>query len=163
MPRQMMDDTTMPQHHHEQHGTFHLTFVSRSRIPWCTEPGVPELLIDNLRMTRSLQQAELFGFCILKDHMHVLCRPGSNGLSAFAHSFKRNSARDYNALLERRGPCWQKGFHDERIRDADQREQALSYIQWNAVHHGFVRTAEEWPWTSLHFPHLLDQWEYWYE
>ncbi|MFA7682017.1 MAG: transposase [Candidatus Peribacteraceae bacterium] len=84
-----------------QQGTFHVTTNTKNKLPWCTWPGVPEILIDNLVMTRNLQKAELFAFCILPDHMHLVLRPGPDGLSAFMHSFKRNSSKDIRCFLDR--------------------------------------------------------------
>jgi REP element-mobilizing transposase RayT len=143
----------MSQIHTEQQGTFHVTTNAKERVPWCTHKDIPNILIDNLCMTRSLQKAELFAFCILPNHMHIIVRPGEKGLSAFMHSFKRNAMRDIRSSLPRSGrsrssatetdafvdcPHWQKGFHDERIRDDAQRSDALSYVTCNAFKHGLV-------------------------
>jgi hypothetical protein len=56
---------------------------------------------------------------------------------------------------------WQKGYHDERIRDSRQRSTVFHYIQGNAMKHEFVNDMLDWPWTSLHFSHLLDPMEIW--
>jgi REP element-mobilizing transposase RayT len=104
-------------------GTFHVTTNAKQKVPWCTEKGVPEIIIDNLVMTKNLHKAEIFAFCILPDHMHLLLRPGSNGLSAFMHSFKRNSTWQINQMYKPiavagvheprlRHVNWQNGFHD---------------------------------------------------
>ncbi|MBM3227272.1 hypothetical protein FJZ27_00185 [Candidatus Peribacteria bacterium] len=82
----------MTQQHSEQHGTFHITTNAYGKIPWLTRPGIPEVVIDHLRMTRNVQQAKVYAFCILPDHMHIIVRPGVKGLSAFMQSFKRNSS-----------------------------------------------------------------------
>ena len=75
------------------------------------------------------------------------------------HSFKKNSARDINNMLGVESERWQKGYHDEWIRDAAQAQRALIYIQENAIKHALVEDIADWPWTSLHFPELLDDWE----
>lgn len=56
---------------------------------------------------------------------------------------------------------WQKSFHDERIRNAQQRSSALAYVQGNAMKHGLVTNITDWPWASLHFPELLDPMDVW--
>jgi REP element-mobilizing transposase RayT len=194
----------MSQKHYSQNGVFHVTTNTKNKVPWLTENDIPQMLIDNLVMTRNQHQAKVFAFCILPDHMHILLEPGEKGLSAFMHSFKRNSAINANILCSAgshsraykgshsrsyRRPCsctshacndagvceprlrehvienvyWQPGYHDERIRDSRQRKNAIGYIQYNATRHGLVKNIDDWPWTSLHFSHLLDPMEVWLE
>ncbi len=57
--------------------------------------------------------------------------------------------------------AWQKGFHDERIRDQKQYSTALNYVQGNAMKHGLVSDIIDWPWTSIHFAHAIDPPELW--
>jgi len=188
----------MSQKHYSQQGTFHITTNAKNKIPWLTYDRVPEILIDNLIMTRNVYEAKVYAFCILPDHMHILMSPGERGLSDFMQSLKRNSACDINTLLRRAGMndnlrsagsitrashpglgagvcepqlrekmivkndmCfhWQNGFHDELIRDSIQRSSATEYIQWNAVRHELVASIDDWPWSSVHFTHLLDPME----
>jgi len=46
-----------------------------------------------------MQSAQLHAFCILPDHVHIIMSPGMKGLSAFVHSWKRNTMRDVRRLL----------------------------------------------------------------
>ncbi|NOS67857.1 MAG: hypothetical protein HOO67_05860 [Candidatus Peribacteraceae bacterium] len=171
----------MPQWHLHQHGTFHVTTNTKDKEPWCIVPGIPQIIIGNLLLTRHLQQAKVHAFCILPDHMHIIFEPGKRGLSAFVKSFKENSSRqirryrngDLNASLVSADAVvcadmsglptpastfhgWQHGFHAQRIVQPGHYEQTIQYVERNASHHGLVRTAKEWPWTSLHFGHLMD-------
>lgn len=84
----------MSQPHGEQHGLFHITTNTYRRIPWCTESGVPQLIIDNLFMTRNVHQARVFAFCILPDHVHSIVSPGERGISQFMQSWKSHTSRD---------------------------------------------------------------------
>ncbi|MDO8468667.1 MAG: transposase [Candidatus Peribacter sp.] len=172
----------MPPQHSRQYGTFHITTNTREKVAWCTLRGIPELLIDNLLMTRNIQNARVHAFCILPDHMHIIMSPGKQGLSAFMHSFKRNSSwhirqcfslaagvheprlpdETKTILTLKTGDIhWQNGFHDERIRDAVQRSNALTYVQYNAWRHGLTADPEGWLWSSLRFPDLIDLTEVW--
>lgn len=178
----------MAQKHLEQWGTFHITSNAKNGVPWCLWPGVPGLLIDNLVMTRNLYGADLYAFCILPDHMHIILNPGPKGLSRFMHSFKRNSSKDICNILERSGsrtrasvnttitrsrgsvtPAasegffsgWQNGFYDERILDDLQRSNALAYVQHNAYRHGLTDDPYGWLWSSVMFQDVLDPLEVW--
>ncbi len=159
----------MSQKHIEQFGTFHITTCARGRVPWCTMEGVPEILMENMKMSAHLYETEIVAWCILPNHMHMIVRPGRKGLSAFMHSFKRNSMwQIHNMYPNRPFPgaevhepplrgtgagfaiFWQHGFHDERIRDDDQLDNAIGYVESNACHHELVIDPLHWPWTSLH-------------
>jgi REP element-mobilizing transposase RayT len=164
----------MTQRHFEQNGIFHVTSNTHEKCPWLTEPGIPQMIIDNLFMTKNLQRAEVYAFCILPDHMHILVRPGQKGLSRFIQSFKSQSIRDLRLIKPRSGesrlsatgdmnelPKWQKGFHDEKIESAEQMEHVLCYIRCNAWRHSIVASPEDWPRTSLHFASIVDPVEIW--
>lgn len=179
----MIQYVLMSQFHGIQNGTFHVTTNTRGKVPWCTHGNIPQILIDNLVMTRNVLKAELYAFCILPDHVHILLNPGKKGLSAFMHSFKRNSAININQLFRsagsytrapkpgheagvyeprlRDGYYWQHGFFDERIRDSVQRSTVLHYIQNNPIKHALVTDIADWKWSSVHYSHLLDPMEVW--
>ena len=138
----------MPQKRMGQHGTFHITTNTQNKSPWCTLPGVPEILIDNLRTTRNLHDAEIIAFCILPEHMHIVLLVGAKGLTAFMHSFKRSSSKDVRFFLEPTNEIasftgWQRSFHDERVRNEQQLQAAMHYVLNNAMNHGLANTAEE--------------------
>ena len=95
----------MTQRHVAQRGLFHVTTNAKGRIPWCTFSGIPEILIENLFMTRNLHRARVFAFCILPDHQHLIVSPGEAGLSAFMHSFIRNAMRDIRSLFGHSDPA----------------------------------------------------------
>ena len=162
----------MSQRHPLQTGPFLVTTNAQDRIPWLIEPGVREVLIDNLCMTRNLYQAHVYGFCILPDHMHIVLNPGEKGISKFMHSFKRQSIADLHVIFpqpysggartsavggnETRMMKWQKGFDARILNTAHYLSDALTYVAHNGVHHGFVEHAEDWPGTSLQYSDLLD-------
>lgn len=158
----------MTQRHFEQQGIFHVTTNARGKIPWLTWQGVPEILMDNLWMTRNIHGAEVYAFCVLPDHMHVVMKPGERGLSRFMHSFKRNAMRDLRSFRSGRSLssametiAWQKSFHDEKIETDSQRENVLAYVRCNAWKHGFVQDPNDWRWSSLKYPHLINAVQIW--
>jgi len=152
-------DLNMPQKHPVQEGIFNITTNAYQHSPWFTLDGIPKILIDNLCMTRNVHGGQLIDFNILPDHIHFILEAGQRGLSAFVQSFKRNASKDVKIFLGKSPNLaftgWQEGFHDERIWDEDQLRAAQRYVQENAMRHHLVEEPEDWPWTSLHFEHLL--------
>lgn len=175
-------DTRVMSQRHSQHGTFHVTTNAHDKIPWCTLGSIPGIIIDNFVATRNIHDARLHAFCILPNHMHMIVSPGEKGLSKFMQSLKSNITKDvHHYLLQypeiprnlgRGVPAtgntlcvlrWQNDFFDKRIRDARQLSATFGYVLGNAMHHGLVATQEKWPWSSMHFPHLIDSIEVWLE
>lgn len=153
----------MPQIHREQFGVFHVTTNTANSVAWCTWNGIPECLIDHLCKARDLYKAELYAFCILPNHLHIIVAPSSKGISKFMQAFKTNSAKylKKHYPLKAKQIGWQENFYDERIRDGAQRSTALAYVQGNGMKHGLVQNILDWPWTSLHFPSVLDPMDIW--
>jgi len=50
----------------------------------------------------------------------------------------------------REGNIWQRRFWEHLIRDEQDLRMYLDYLHFNPVKHGYVATAGEWPWSSLH-------------
>ncbi len=153
----------MSQIHREQFGIFHITTNTVISNSWCTWNGVPQCLIDHLCRARDLYHAELYAFCILPNHVHIILSPGPKGLSRFMQAFKSNSVKYLRKqhVAQAKEIGWQENFYDERIRDEQQRSNALAYVQGNAMKHGLVQEILDWPWTSLHFPSKLDLLDIW--
>lgn len=83
----------MTQKHEFQDGLFLVTTNAKGRVPWLMLPGVPEILIQDLLLTRNIYGARVYAFCVLSNHMHVVVNPGERGLSRFIQSFKTNAVR----------------------------------------------------------------------
>ena len=163
----------MPQIHYSQLGTFHVITNTKNGVPWCIYDGIPDILIDNLIMTRNIQKTRLFKFCILPDHMHILLCPGELGLSNFMQSFKCQSTRNINIFVNDRSrdprvPAagvnnyyWQARFYDEHIKSSTQRARTTRFIQNNPVNHKLVDDVSKWPWSSLHYQKQMDEMDIW--
>ncbi|MSR86801.1 hypothetical protein EXS70_01355 [Candidatus Peribacteria bacterium] len=52
---------------------------------------------------------------------------------------------------------WQHGFDSSYIKKDEPMPRLLRYVHHNAARHRLVRSADDWPWTSLHFRRLLDE------
>ncbi len=168
-PSNGMQDGAMAQQHTMQEGLFLVTTNAKRRVPWLTMPGVPEVLIWNLAFERDLFGARLYAFNILPNHMHIILNPGERGISKFMQSFKTNSMKkiryflssDEHVLVAKEIITidhirWQHSFHLRALTGDRAITAALAYVQHNAVHHHLVDDTTNWPWSSVHYPHLVD-------
>lgn len=73
------------------------------------------------------------------DHLHLLSSfPKDQSMTSVVGNWKRYLSREC-------GMRWQRDFFDHRLRDSDNAEEKLHYIQMNPVRSGLVTSPEDWP------------------
>lgn len=105
------------------------------------------------RMLTCLHQihAEISGWVILPNHYHFLVGVESfEDISSACKQIHGATSRDWNQADQLTGKrqVWYK-FSDRKIRNEGHFYQALNYIHFNPVKHGYVSDPYEWLWTSL--------------
>ena len=125
-------------------------FVTTSTIEWkCyfDSANVRRRVRDILYYSVQCHKAKLFGYVIMKNHIHLLIRLPNGGphLSAFMRDFKMSVSRK---LFKSRGKIWNAGFHDVAIVTQEVFNTKLAYIHENPVRAGYVRNAVDWEFSS---------------
>ncbi len=99
---------------------------------------------------------DLFCFCIMSNHVHVVFRLLDNFevktpkyLNEVMHSIKRFSAKKCNEVLGKTGQFWQHESYDRLIRNDDEKFRIIQYVVNNPVKAGLVQKPFEWKWTYL--------------
>ena len=64
------------------------------------------------------------------------------------HSVNLFTSTACNRLLNRRGRFWQAESYDHWIRDPDELDRVISYIELNPVKAGLADSPEAWPFSS---------------
>lgn len=112
---------------------------------------------------------ETYCYCLLPNHYHVLARvrpeevlvkkwqsrldKGKTLAELLAHqvgNFQNSYAKSFNKQQNRRGSLFCQSFGRKPVDDASYFSRVVHYIHANAVHHGFVRSLEDWPYSSFH-------------
>jgi putative transposase len=100
-----------------------------------------KLLIDTLYHYRGSAYL-LHEFVIMPDHMHVLITPTTSlekAVRFIKGGFSYRAKRELGSNME----VWQKGFQDQRIRDAADYESHVNYIRQNPVRKRLCEKAEK--------------------
>lgn len=100
---------------------------------------------------------DLKAFCILPNHFHFLLidedpasglDTPSGKLSKFLSDLQNSYAKYFNQKYKNKGPVFDGRFSAKVVGDEAYLEKLFTYIEWNAVKHGIVEKAEDWPYSS---------------
>lgn len=106
--------------------------------------------LDNLNNIMSNSDCRLLGYCLMKNHVHLLVDTGMNpsGISEIMQRLGTSYAQWYNRKYERCGHVFQNRFRNETIENEQYLLTVIRYIQLNPVKAGIVKKAEVYPWSS---------------
>ena len=79
---------------------YFITSSTFNRHPYFKHPLLCDLFIKELKLCKQLKKFELYVFCILPNHIHLLINPNDKfDISKIMKSLKENFSRDVNKLL----------------------------------------------------------------
>lgn len=118
----------------------------------------------------------LLAYCVMPNHVHLLMVPFGTAqqttvpeefeigetadklgpLSSVMHSLKSFTAHEANKILQRSGSFWQHESYDHWVRDEEELERVVEYINGNPVKAGLASKPHEYFWCSAHDRYLRD-------
>ncbi len=116
---------------------------------WLLDPRIAALMANAIDQgANDYQLYELFAWVIMPNHVHAVIKPVRQ-LPVVMRWLKGSTARSANMLLGRTGkPFWQYETYDHRIRDTDELNRTVRYVERNPVRTGLALTIADWPWSS---------------
>ncbi|MCG3155989.1 MAG: hypothetical protein DKINENOH_02597 [bacterium] len=108
------------------------------------------MVIDTLRETRESYGCNVFVYCLMPDHLHLLTSPREPGASVltFTERFKGKTTNQ-SWPLGWKGTLWQPGSYDHGLRKEDDFREIAEYTLENPVRKHLCDTPEEWPWSGM--------------
>ena len=102
---------------------------------WLIEPAISNLVWDELQSLEG-KWCALEAFCIMPNHVHLVCMPCSNEggqvpLSKILHTLKGKTALQANRVLGRQGAFWQHESYDHVVRDEAELNRIVNYVLEN--------------------------------
>lgn len=97
------------------------------------------------------ERYELLAWVVMPNHVHVLFETGKTPMAEFLESWKKYTAIKANKFLGRRGVFWQADYWDTFMRDAEQKQKTVCYIENNPAKAKLVLDSKEWLWSSARF------------
>ncbi|MDX6521752.1 MAG: REP-associated tyrosine transposase [Gaiellales bacterium] len=91
---------------------------------------------------------ELFAYCLMSTHVHILIRDPQASLPHAMRDLTGRYARWFNKRQRRRGPLFEGRYHRTPVDDNGHFLAAVRYIVLNPVEAGLCRSAADWRWSS---------------
>lgn len=127
----------------------HLTICADQGEPF-SDSVVAQMVCDSVVKSSALLRYQLFGFCLMPDHLHVLISPADSGIpvSHWLNSFKSFTTHEFRRL-DGSWTLWQPSAHDHVCREVETAETVMRYIANNPVRQKLVENWRDWPWTKV--------------
>jgi len=132
-----------------------------------------EILINSLKFCQAQKDLELYAWCIMTSHVHLIIGTSGNHLSNIMRDLKRYSSEELHkailhsntesrrewmlwmmerAAMKTKNPAkfqlWQPESHPIELINAKIAHQKLDYLHYNPVEAGFVAKPEDWMYSS---------------
>ena len=130
----------------EPNRIYHITTATIDREPFFAEFHLGRLVVRALRQQDDSGHTETLAFVVMPDHFHWLVQlAGYRDLATSLCMVKSMSSRLVNQVLNRKGPIWQRCFHDHAIRRDESIEDVARYIVTNPLRAGLVKRYGDYP------------------
>lgn len=148
---------------------YFVTFTVTNWIDLFIRNEYHEIILNSIRFCQKEKGLEIYGWCIMTSHIHLIIGSEGNSLSNIMRDLKRHSSEKLHLalssnkiesrkewilwMMDRAGmkaansskfQLWQPESHPIELTTAAIAHQKLNYIHYNPVEAGFVRNAEEW-------------------
>jgi len=114
---------------------------------WLAEPDVAAIVAKVLREGAAEGRYDLASWVLMPNHVHLLLTPG-DALPRQIARIKGRTAFEANRILKRSGSFWAKDYFDRWIRDRNEWEKVVRYVEQNPVKAGLCKAPEDWEWSS---------------
>ena len=123
-------------------------------VRWLEDTRLAHLIADSLHWGDG-RRYELLAYVVMPSHIHWVFTPlataGNFAASqrlAITSAFKSHTALACNRLLGRRGRFWQEESYDRVVRNEQELERIVRYVEHNPVRAGLCARAEDWKFSS---------------
>jgi len=108
-----------------------------------------ELFLDLLDEVVETHGWELYCWCLLGNHVHLVVRAAPDSLSKGMQRLKSVYAMRFHCRHHTSGHLFKRPYHSRPIVTAEQLHRGCGYTLGNPVRHGVVARAEDWEWSSF--------------
>jgi REP element-mobilizing transposase RayT len=113
------------------------------------EPEDFERFLAIIKAVKELSHFELYAYCLLGNHVHLLIKETDEPLSLIFKRLAGRYASWYNWKYQRHGHLFQDRFISEPVENEAYFITVINYIHLNPLKAGLCAQAARYPWSSL--------------
>jgi type I restriction enzyme R subunit len=122
------------------------------------DPVLAQIVVDGI-MHFATERYDLLAFVVMPSHIHWVFQPLTSWVERLSpgertpreritYSLNRFTAGACNRVLKRMGPFWQTESYDHWVRDPQEMERIMRYIEDNPIKAALVSRPEDWRFSS---------------
>ncbi len=112
------------------------------------DPTAAQIVADALTHFDG-RRYRLEAWCVMPTHVHVvLAQVEGWPLPGVVKGWKSFTAKAINKAVDRKGRFWAKDYFDRFMRDGDQFDATVAYVEANPVKAGLCTNPSDWRWSS---------------
>ncbi len=113
-------------------------------------PDLAPMVVRVLHERAVRFRLSLHAYCVMPDHMHVVCSMDSrdSGFQPFIATLKSEISRQAHRLGHAHF-AWQRSYWDRHAREEENVRAMIQYVLDNPVREGLCQRWEDWPWSVL--------------
>jgi putative transposase len=127
---------------------YHVISRGNNRQRVFRKKGDFEAFLRALGELKERKPFELYGFCLLDNHFHLLIRPAKDSISRIMQSLLVSHTQRYHKHYHSGGHVWQGRFKSPVVQSDEHLLTVLRYIEANPVRANVVVRAGDYPWSS---------------
>jgi putative transposase len=132
---------------------YHVISRGNNRQDVFHKPADFQAFLAALAELKERKPFELYGYCLLNNHFHLLLRPtgapsAGSSISRIMQSLLVSHTQRYHRHYQSGGHVWQGRFKSPVIQHDEHLLTVLRYIEANPLRAKIVTRADEYPWSS---------------
>ncbi len=128
---------------------YHVIDRGNNRQPVFRAEGDYLAFLKALGDLKERKRFELYGYCLMGNHFHLLLRPVAASVSRIMQSLLVSHTQRYHRFHRSGGHVWQGRFKSPVIQDDEHLLTVLRYIEANPLRAKMVEHAGEYRWSSF--------------
>ena len=128
--------------------TYHVIDRGNSRQDVFHKDADFEAFLKALADLKQRKPFQLYGYCLLNNHFHLLLRPLEGTVSRIMQSLLVSHTQRYHKHYRSGGHVWQGRFKSPVIQNDEHLLTVLRYIEANPLRAKIVKRAEDYRWSS---------------
>ncbi|MGC8560243.1 MAG: transposase [Phycisphaerae bacterium] len=130
---------------------YHVTNRGNGRMKIFRKPGDYLSFVELLIAGKQRVPMDVFGFCLMPNHWHLVLRPrGGDDLAAYLSWVSNTHVKRFRVdYPQTSGHLYQGRYKSFPVESSRYLVGLLRYVEANPLRAELVKHAEDWPWSSL--------------